>query len=446
MLANLLPVSLWLFMYLKGVVSFRSDNAFSHNEHLDVDKLHHNSTAKGEPRCYCKEVEGPDACKDNKYPDQSDRMDGPRFYHSVGHEKPLCCKREDSGWVNSLFGIGWDYKSQPDMSLCSSETTAVPATGCCHVYVRGRPSMGIRVASAYAEFKEEKANYYSYADDDKVYKKSATTVKFSDITGAVDFNNAELSSEDVKAFLRRSFKVDPKNEILTCKEDIRSIAKGSDNSECLLRKDVPKACCCLSMTLETPPVRCLAVTGAPAEVPQELEIETEFKVFNTHGLQDTRFSKGQPQEPKTDSYFNKPDPERGDDFIWKWVRSSHQWSETCLEYRTVYQVKSYQESKRVSYGSTERYWNGKFWQDRHVTKYKTVQETKYRNQVTKVCALTKWTRSCPAGKVLFDRRIPKGQCFSSSAGLVAGPDFTYVCPADYTDGKQNGDCDCDACS
>lgn len=433
MMASISPIAFWLFMCFEGVVSFRDD---AHSEYLDVEKSHYNSTAKGKPRCYCKEVKGPDECIDNMYPDEKDRMDGPQFYHShsVGRAKPLCCKREDSGWVNSLFGIEWDYRSQPDMSLCDTETAAVPATSCCHVW--GQGDMGIRVSSAYAEFREEEDDY------DKIYKKSVTTVKFSDVSGAVDFDGTELSSQDVQAFIRRSFSVNPENEILACQEDIRSIAKGSD-SECRLRAGVPRECCCLSMTLEPPPSRCLEVAGAPTEVPEELQIETEFKSIRAHDLPDTTFTMRRPQEPQTDSYITRSDPERGDDFAWEWSLSSSQWWQTCLEYRTVPEVESYRASKQVSYQTTERYYNGRSWLTRHVTKHKTVHETKYRNKQNKVCALTKWTRHCPAGKSKFFRQVPKGQCLSSSTGLVAGPDFTYVCPTDYTNAKQNERCSCD---
>lgn len=403
------------------------DGAVSIRSHLDVDVVHdinveksnHSVAVQDNLYCYCRQVKGLDECQDNKYADDPQRPDGPRFYHSDGGQT-LCCKRDSAAFLNRLFGVGFSYHKQSDMSLCNSETTQVNPTSCCHILEQS--DIGFRVTSAHAKI--------ILGEDDgttkPMYAKTKAIVKLSDISGAVNWNGRKLSSEEAQLYIQSVLKKgDRVPQVLSCAEDIRSLVK-VENNNCLLRQSEPKKCCCLTTFNETPSSvshmmtdnhRCLKVEGAPETVDEEIVMSSSLNSYEVApGVEETDVTEPTPQESPTASFVNRMESSKDDSFIWQYQRA-HQWTGVCLEW------------KEVPTGQIE---NGR-------SKIKFYLQTK-----KKVCSTRRWTRECPAGSARYTRLIQKGQCFSATKGLVEGPAFSYNCPADYSSGKKSW-CSCENC-
>ncbi|CAE7190764.1 unnamed protein product [Symbiodinium microadriaticum] len=289
----------------------------------------------------------------------SEEEGDPRWYHEVkGEETNLCCKIANTGFFTY---VGWSYtKMEGNFSLCESEIRPVPATSCCWLDGLVANPVGIRVSRVSAELEVDQ---HAYLQKSPVVYKSGFKFRLEDITGGRDYNSA-VNAFDVRQFVEYNHEAG-RFDKLQCRKTLFR----EDRGFCVVREKAASACCCHKASL-VEATRCLPAPKAPKQQ----------TVIVLPQSQDRRQLTAMPRQSYMDE-DNMPktlrsiDPEAEDDFdtyddetemVWTWTRvqAQKQWTSHC--------------SKNSSSGA---------------------------------CIEMNYTRLCPYGKGLYEKRLYTGSTY-----------------------------------
>ncbi|CAE7440910.1 unnamed protein product [Symbiodinium necroappetens] len=327
--------------------------------------------------CYCKKVKSDAECP-------SEEEGDPRWYHEVkGEETNLCCKIANTGFFTY---VGWSYtKMEGNFTLCESEIRPVPATSCCWLDGLVANHVGIRVSRVSAELEVHCIRSRFRCGIGILMSMS---IGILDITGGRDYNSA-VEAFDVRQFVEYNHEAGRFDKLQCSKTLFRE-----DRGFCVVREKAASACCCHKASL-VEATRCLPAPKAPKQQ----------TVIVSLGHQDRRQLTAMPRQSYMDE-DNMPktlrsiDPEAEDDFdtyddetemVWTWTRvqAQKQWTSHC--------------SKNSSSGA---------------------------------CIEMTYTRLCPYGKGLYEKRLytgstyrekplPKQEHFNELEWVAP---MTYECP------------------
>lgn len=150
---------------------------------------------------------------------------------------------------------------------------------------------------------------------------------------------------------------------------------------------------------------------------------------------------------------NNPENEEVEEskLLWDWSKMGDQWESQCTKFMDLPYVIKTRRSKSVPNGKICGAGHGSS-QICH-TRYKKVYYYTYSQGTHKRrCSEYTWTRKCPAGQGLYEKKIEPGTCMTEREGLASLGYLSFECPKFFSSGtggkaKFNKLCRCSpACS